>query len=270
MSSGPIFSRIVTLTTDFGTEDAYVGSMKGVMLSRKQDLMIVDITHDLPPHQILPAALLLREACPRYPEATIHVAVIDPGVGGKRSPILLKIRNHFYIGPDNGIFGLLIKDLGLQGAWKLENSDYFLPAVSNTFHGRDIFAPVAAHLAGDVRPSSFGSLISDPKLIELPPVREDEGMLKGEILWIDRFGNCVTNLNMDRILSWSCNEPFRIQAASSKVEGISDCYETVPPGEPAALGGSTGYLEIACNRACADRTLGLKQGDPVRVTKVKR
>ena len=269
MSSERILPHIVTLTTDFGTEDPYVGSMKGVMLSLKRDLVIVDISHTLPSHQLLPAALLLREACPRFPDNTIHVAVIDPGVGGRRRPLLLKVRNHFFIGPDNGIFGTLIRDLGLESAWELNNPDFFMPSVSNTFHGRDIFSPIAAHLANGVHPCSFGPEISDPVVI-VPPLAFEEGNhLKGEVQCVDHFGNCMTNLTRDLIESWSCNDPFRIQAASSEIHGISACYETVPPGRPVALFGSTGYLEIACNQERADRKLGLKQGDPVCLTKIK-
>ena len=267
MNTSPPFNKIITMTTDFGLEDAYVGAMKGVMLNIHRHLSIVDISHHLPPHRILPAALMLREACPRFPEGTIHVAVIDPGVGGDRMPVLLKIQNHYYLGPDNGIFGLLVNDFSLEGAWKLDNPRYFLPVVSNTFHGRDVFAPVAAHLASGVLPDTFGPKIAQPITLTLPPCVKEEHRLNGEIIWIDRFGNCISNLTKDIISDWSQGSPFWIQAASGKIERISPCYETTPAREPLALYGSTGYLEIACNRKRADQTLGLQEGDPVTLHK---
>ena len=254
---------LVTLTTDFGTRDAYVGTMKGVMLSLRRDLHIVDISHNLPRHGLVPAALMLREACPRFPEKTIHVAVIDPGVGGQRRPILLHLGNHFFLGPDNGIFGRLLADFALVGAWKLENPDYFLPAVSNTFHGRDLFAPAAAHLAGGVPPEEFGPEISDPCSVAIPRYELEDKVLKGSIVWVDHFGNCLTNLPEAVISDWAKRSPFQIQAGNCLISGLSSCYEAVSPAAPVALISSMGTLEIACNQARADQALGLKAGDPV-------
>jgi len=254
---------IITLTTDFGLRDAYVGSMKGVILSIHPHARIVDITHELPAHRILPAACLLREACPRFPPGTVHVAVVDPGVGGQRTPLLLKIDNRFYVGPDNGIFGLLMADLPLQGAWSLEKREHFLHPVSDTFHGRDVFAPVAAHLAAGTPPNAFGPAAKDPSSISFPAHHEEAGTLKGQILWVDRFGNCMTNLS-DRIVSrWARGASFTVRTASKKMAGISTTYESTPEGEALSLINSMGYLEIACNQARADLALGLREGDPV-------
>ncbi len=258
-------SPIITLTTDFGLEDAFVGSMKGVMLSIQRHLYIVDISHGLPRHGIVPAALMLREVCPRFPDETIHVAVIDPGVGGPRRPVLLKIADHYFLGPDNGIFGLLLSDFALQGAWKLENQTYFLPTISSTFHGRDLFAPVAAHLAGGVPAGEFGPEITDPFSVQVPRHEMAPGVLKGEILWIDHFGNCITNLPESVISDWAQGAPVRIQAGDRTIEGISCCYEAVPQAAPLALISSTATLEIACNQDRADHTLGLNIGDPVHL-----
>jgi S-adenosylmethionine hydrolase len=258
---------IITLTTDFGLLDAYVGSMKGVILSIHPHVRIVDITHELPAHRILPAACLLREACPRFPPGSVHVAVVDPGVGGQRTPLLLKIDDRFYIGPDNGMFGLLMSDLPLQGAWRLERQEHFLHPVSNTFHGRDIFAPVAAHLAAGTPPDAFGSAASDPSSLSLPAHHEETGTLRGQVMWIDRFGNCITNLT-DRVVSrWASGTSFTVLTAPKRIAGISTNYESTPEGEALALINSMGYLEVACNEARADSVLGLREGDPVVLEK---
>ncbi len=261
-STGPDHA-VITLSTDFGGGDAYVGSMKGVILSIHPKARILDITHGLPAHRILPAALLLREACPRFPAGTIHVAVVDPGVGGGRAPLLLRIDDRFYVGPDNGLFGLLLEDLPLQGAWTLENREHFLEPVSNTFHGRDIFAPVAARLAAGTAPESFGPVATDPSRISLPAHREGPEALKGEVVWIDRFGNCMTNLRATDVARWAEGAPFTVRAASKRIPEMSTSYESTPEGEALAIINSMGYLEVACNQARAQLVLGLREGDPV-------
>jgi S-adenosylmethionine hydrolase len=258
---------MITLTTDFGIEDAYVGSMKGVILSINPRVRLIDIAHQLPAHHIQRAAYLLREVCPRFPQGTIHVAVVDPGVGGQRSPLLLKIEERYYVGPDNGIFGLLLEDFTLQGAWKLENREFFLPSVSQTFHGRDIFAPVAAHLAAGIPPASFGPTLSDPKGCPFPPHHEETEELRGQVVWVDRFGNCITNLT-DKIVSrWAQGASYVIEAASERIEHLSTSYESIPRGRVLALFNSMGFLEIACNQARADKKLDLVEGDPVILEK---
>jgi S-adenosylmethionine hydrolase len=254
---------VITLTTDFGTGDAYVGSMKGVILSIHPFARIVDITHELPAHRILPAALLLRETCPRFPPGTIHVAVVDPGVGGRRTPLLLRIDDRFYIGPDNGLFGLLLADLPSQGAWKLQNPEHFLHPVSSTFHGRDIFAPVAARLASGIPPEAFGPVAAEPSKLSVPPHVEEPERLTGEVLWIDRFGNCVSNLSERVVSQWAAGAPFTVHAASNRIAAISKTYESAPRGEALGLINSMGYLEIACNQARAESVLGLREGDAV-------
>lgn len=260
---------MITLTTDFGIEDAYVGSMKGVILSINPRVRLIDIAHQLPAHHILRAAFLLREVCPRFPQGTIHVAVIDPGVGGQRRPVLLKIEDRFYVGPDNGIFGLLLEDFALQGAWWLDNREFFLPSVSQTFHGRDIFAPVAAHLTAGIPPASFGPPLTDPKRQPFPPHNEERTELRGQVVWVDGFGNCITNLARKVISRWARGASYVIQAASKRIERISTSYESIPRGEALALFNSMGFLEIACNQARADRTLGLAEGDPVVLEKAR-
>ena len=263
-------ASIITLTTDFGTHDAYVGAMKGVMLNINKYLKVIDITHDLPRFQITPAALVLKAATPYYPEKSIHLGVIDPGVGGQRRPVLIKIQNRFYIGPDNGIFGLLLNESGFEGAWELSNNEYFLDSVSRTFHGRDIFAPVAAYLAKGVNPEDLGPEITDPETLDLPPYETEKERLQGEILWIDHFGNCVTNLDETLVAGWAQGVPFNIQAAAEIIFEIVLSYEAVARGKGLAIYNSMGYLEIACNQARADSTLGLVCGDPVVLQKTSK
>lgn len=267
MNPTPSLPSIITLTTDFGLQDAYVGSMKGVILSIHPGVRLVDIAHQLPSHRILQAAYLLREACPRFPAGSIHVAVVDPGVGGTRRPVLLRIEDRFYVGPDNGIFGRLLEDLGLQGAWRLENRAYFLPSVSRTFHGRDVFAPVAAHLARGVPPEAFGAAVTDPSPLPFPPPRQEAAELKGQVAWVDRFGNCITNLTAEGVFAWAKGASFAVRAASKTFTDLSESYESIPRGEALVVFNSMGLLEIACNQARADQILGLTEGDPVVLRK---
>ena len=254
---------MITLTTDFGLEDPYVGAMKGVILSINPRVRLIDIAHQLPAHHTVRAAFLLREVCPRFPPGTIHVAVIDPGVGGQRRPVLLKIEERFYVGPDNGVFGLLLEDFTLQGACRLDNREFFLPSVSQTFHGRDVFAPVAAHLATGIPPASFGPTITDPVRQPFPSPHEEAAELRGQVVWVDRFGNCITNLADEVVSRWARGASYVIQAASKRMTQICTSYESIPKGEALALFNSLGFLEIACNQAPANRTLGLAEGDPV-------
>ncbi len=262
----PLFS-VISLTTDFGTRDAYVGAMKGVMLSINKHIQIIDITHDLPSFQVFPAALILKDAGPYFPEESIHIGVIDPGVGGHRRPVLIKIQNRFYIGPDNGIFGLLLNEYGFEGAWELNNTEYFLDSISHTFHGRDLFAPAAAYLAKGVNPQDFGPQVTDPVRLELPGYEIENDRLQGEILWVDNFGNCITNLSETLISDWAQGTTFQIYAASEIITQVSNSYEAVSSGKGLAIYSSMRYLEIACNQARADLTMGLARGDSIVLRK---
>lgn len=262
-------SSIITLTTDFGLQDAYVGSMKGVILSIHPEARIIDITHQVPAHRVLPAAFLLREACPRFPHGTVHVAVVDPGVGGRRSPLLLKIDGRFYVGPDNGIFGLLAADFPPQGAWRLEKREHFLHPVSRTFHGRDVFAPVAARVAAGIPPEEFGPAVKNICPLTIPAPQEETATLRGQVIWIDRFGNCITNLTDKVVSRWAEGASFAVQVASTRIGMLSPTYESALEGEALCLFDSMGHLEVACNQARADRKLGLSEGDSVILSKVR-
>lgn len=260
---------IVTLTTDFGLRDPFVASMKAVILSIERRIRIVDLSHDLPPHRVLPAALFLKEACPRFPAGTIHVAVVDPGVGGSRRPLVAKAGRQFYVGPDNGIFSLVFQQVPLQGAWQIANPKYRLQGISQTFHGRDVFAPAAAHLAKGVSPNAFGPDVLDPVTLELPRPEVLPERIVGEVVWIDRFGNCATSLEEAQVKQWAGSEPFTIRAASRRIRTLSKSYDSVPAGRLLAIFNSSGLLEIACNQASAQEALGLKEGDPVVLQKFR-
>lgn len=260
---------IVTLTTDFGLRDPFVASMKAVILAIERRTRLVDLSHELPPHRVLPAALFLREACLRFPAGTIHVAVVDPGVGGSRKPLVAKAGGQLYVGPDNGIFSLVFRQAPLDGAWQIADPRYRLPDLSRTFHGRDLFAPAAAHLARGVPPHAFGPRILDPATLELPRPERLPNRLVGEVIWIDRFGNCATNLEEDAVRQWAGGEPFTIRAASRKIQALSESYDSVPAGRVLAIFNSSGFLEIACNQASAQEALGLEEGDPVVLQKLR-
>ncbi|GMT42130.1 MAG: hypothetical protein IEMM0002_0541 [bacterium] len=191
--SGP-----VTLTTDFGLGDPTVAIMKGVMLSIKPDLKIIDVTHEIPPQDITRAALCISRFRDYFPEGAIHVAVVDPGVGSNRDAVIVKTGRYFYIGPNNGLFSVLDSDV--EKIVKIENPDYLMASISVTFHGRDIFAPVAAHLASKVPMEEFGNSVEKLEKIDLPyPVLNNSGELLGEITYFDNFGNAFTSITDEHL-----------------------------------------------------------------------
>lgn len=240
--------RIVTLTTDFGTEDHYVGVLKGVILSINSEANIIDITHSVDSHSILPAAYIIKNSYSYFPEGTIHVAVVDPGVGSDRQAILVSYDNHFFIGPDNGIFSLIFSSSSEYEVFQLKNENYFFKDISSTFHGRDIFSPVAAHLSNGVLPSEFGEKLISPQIIHLNEYLKDESSIKGEVIYTDKFGNLVTN-----IPSGEVGKNAKIILKNKVIHGVSDFYSEVDVGELLAIRGSNGYLEIAINKGDASK-----------------
>jgi len=245
-------SGIVTLTTDFGLRDPYVGVMKGVILSINPEARIIDISHQLKAGAISQASTLIQEAYPFFPEGTIHVAVVDPGVGGDRRPILINIQTHFFVGPDNGIFWPVIKSHGHRKIVHLTENRYFLPQVSHTFHGRDIFAPVAAHLSRGADPLEMGPIINDPVPFEFQTPQRSGDILLGQVIRVDHFGNLITNIQRKQFEQFLGPGRPVIKAGQLKVEGLSKTYGQALAGEALALIGSSDCLEIAVNlgRAC--------------------
>ncbi len=255
-------SRIITLTTDFGSQDYYVGAMKAVMLGVCPEAKLVDISHDLPPQDIMAGAWILKNSAFLFPSGTIHLAVVDPGVGGERRPVLLRVRDQFFVGPENGLFSLIIEDESYE-AVELTNSRYWRDSVSPTFHGRDIFAPVAAHLCNGEPMVAFGEVLTElEKYRWAKPISDDEG-IQGWVMHIDRFGNLVSNIPASVIDEHDAKSTFKIYVGNTILKHISDSFSDVQDGEPVALIGSSGMLEIAINKGNAERMLGVEKGAPV-------
>ncbi len=258
-------NRVITLLTDFGTQDHYVASMKGVILGINPRCTIVDISHQVRPHDIQGGAFLLGAAFRFFPKGTIHVSVVDPGVGGPRRPILIATSRYYFLGPDNGLFTLaLLQDRVKQGV-ALTRRKYFLPRMSTTFHGRDVFAPVAAHLSKGVQPQAFGQEIDTWESLNIPgPKRKGRG-LQGEILHIDGFGNLISNISEACLSEFSGAHSLSFQVGKSVIDGLKTAYCEAKRGEAMALIGSTGFLEVSVREGNARKELGVTRGDKIEV-----
>ena len=256
--------RIVTLTTDFGWRDPYVGAMKGVLHSRCENLVIEDLTHDIGPQRIIEASLFLSGAAPWFPEDTIHVVVVDPGVGGERHPMAARVGGQYFVGPDNGFLTHLLQRTPLEQAVALDNPKVHNPVVSDTFHGRDIFTPAAAHLANGLPLEELGTEIDVLEALPLHPLRPLEGGgVQGEVVHIDRFGNCITNIGSEH-----CDkECFAIVRGQSYP--VVRNYGTVRVGRPMALFGSSSWLEIAVREGSAAERLQIAPGTAVQLRNVE-
>ncbi len=262
-------TRIITLTTDFGTRDAYVGAMKGVILTIAPQSTIVDITHHVAPQDIQQGAFLFAAAAKYFPPDAIHVVVVDPGVGTARRPIALRVGETVFIAPDNGVLSFAVQSIAAAQPHSpvqsihLNRREYWLPETSKTFHGRDIFAPCAAHLARGVPFESLGSPIDDWVRLEPPaPTRQRDGSLLAHVRHIDGFGNIVIDLAGD-MLQGADRPHTIISIAGHTVQGIRDAYAEVAPGEALALVGSSGLLEVAVRNGNAAQKWGVRTGEEV-------
>jgi S-adenosylmethionine hydrolase len=252
---------IITLTTDFGDHDPYVGIMKGVILGVAPETRIIDLTHHIPPQDIIEAAFALESARPYFPQHTVHLAVVDPGVGSDRRPLAITTARESFVGPDNGIFSFALALPGAQ-AWLLDRPESWLPQVSRTFHGRDIFAPVAARLAQGISPSELGSPLSNPvRLPRLQPERTRNGDISGHVIHADRFGNLITNIPGQ----WLAGREWTCEISGVLVRGPSPTYASVPRGELLLLVSSNGTAEIAAREANAAERLRARSGTRVRL-----
>ena len=253
---------VITLLTDFGTADYFVGAMKGAILSVNPLAIIADITHEVPPQDIESAAFMLLAAYKTFPGGTVHVAVVDPGVGSARRPIIVKGGKQFFVGPDNGIFTYIYDREPSHQTFHVTAEKYFRKPASTTFHGRDIFAPVAATLSKGVKVEAFGPKISDEVRLENSLVPEvTNGRVKGRIIHIDRFGNCVTNITPD-VLG---GEGVRLDINGKTIRKFSDFYADESGGrnELFVIWGSAGFLEVSVNGGSAADELGAKTGDRI-------
>jgi S-adenosylmethionine hydrolase len=256
-------SGIITLTTDFGLSDAYVAMMKGVILSINPSANLVDITHQIGTGSISQAALLIRETFLYFPGGTVHLAVVDPGVGSNRSLVALQADAHFFVGPDNGLFWPVFRDFRGTKVVHLTKSRYFLPSITETFHGREIFAPVAAHLSLGLSLESLGPSIPDLTKLAIPEPYMKEGVLCGQIIRVDNFGNLVTNISSWELTDFLQSSPPRIEAGKLVVRKLSRIYADSEEGEPFALINSSNLLEIAVNLGRASEYIGLRNGEIV-------
>ena len=255
---------LVTLTTDFGTTDPFAGIMKGVIASLAPEARIVDLTHGIPPQDVLAGALVLRHAVPYFPPGTVHLAVVDPGVGGTRRPLCVETAHGLLVGPDNGLLSLAAPPGEVQRIIHLTEERFFLSPRSATFHGRDVFAPVAAGLATGLPPSSFGSAAVDMERLPLPAPVRDGPSVRGEVIYVDRFGNLTSNVGED-ILRTLERPVVSIAIGDVRLRGVAPSYSSVRPGEPVAVVNSWGLLEIAVRDGSARDRLGARVGETIVV-----
>lgn len=258
-------SRIITLTTDFGLSDHYVGTMKGVILGLAPGATIVDISHDVTPFEPLDGAFTIAQAYRYFPEGAIHVVVVDPGVGTTRRAILVEAAGQFFIGPDNGVFSM-IYDREPHKVLEITNAKFFRTDVSATFHGRDVFAPCAAHLAGGALPPRLGKPIADyTQLALIKPQQMARRVWSGAVLKVDRFGNLITNLHVEHLPDIR-TRPFEISIGLRQIAGLADTFGACAPGELANIVGSSGYIEVIVNRGSAAEFLKCVTGSPLEIT----
>jgi S-adenosylmethionine hydrolase len=257
-------TKLITLTTDFGLADPYVAEIKAVILGINPSVEIVDISHQIEKFNIRMGAYVLAAAAPYFPKGTIHVAVIDPSVGTKRKPILIETENSFLIGPNNGVLVLAAEKQGIKHVYEIANPKYMLPKVSTTFHGRDIFAPAAAHLSKGISPSEFGPethRIVKPKFAK---IFRKGSMLVGEIIHVDDFGNMVTNFTADWLESIGVKENVKVKIGKTMLRlRLCKAYAEVGVKKPLAIIGSHDFLEISVNQGNAAETFRAKVGDKV-------
>jgi S-adenosylmethionine hydrolase len=257
-------SQLITLTTDFGLQDHYVSAMKAVMLGISPNARFVDVSHEIPAQDIMAGAWVVRNSAFLYPPGTVHLVVVDPGVGTSRHAVALKIKDQYFVGPDNGIFSLFFDEFEYE-AYKLNNSAYWRESISNTFHGRDIFAPVAAHLSNGVSLEEVGEPIEELVTYHWAVPIADRDGLQGWVVHIDRFGNLITNISHDLIKDHLKKRSVKIYVGNTMLEKIVTTFGDVEEGEPAAFIGSSGMLEIGINKGNASRMLSVDKGAQISI-----
>jgi S-adenosyl-L-methionine hydrolase (adenosine-forming) len=255
---------MITLTTDFGLRDPYVAEMKGVIMTINPKAKLIDITHDVKKFNIQMGSFILASSAPYFPEGTTHLAMVDPGVGSQRRGIAVQTKRGFFVGPDNGVLMLAAQSEGIESICELSNANLMLPQTSNTFHGRDIFAPAAAYLDRGTQLRDFGSEIKDPVLPQFSGVEQNAGVLNGEILYIDSFGNVIFNIR-EKNMPTSMEIDVKLPHISLKLK-FCKTYLEAAIGEPVVLVGSHGFLELALNQGNAAEKFHVKIGDKIAVT----
>ena len=275
-------ARIITLLTDFGVQSTYPAQMKGVILERCPEAVIVDTSHGVPSHNVHTAAFMLASAAPAFPEGTVHVVVVDPQVGSDRRVLAVEAEGHFYVAPDNGVLTLVARGRSLRGKGKppaqmvsVENRRFFRTEVSSTFQGRDVFAPVAAAMASGVALKEFGPPVDSIVPFDLPLPEEKGDTILGQVLYVDPFGNLVTNVAAEMLAGLRLGEAgaehgaVQVTMSGAVIRGLCRAYCDVPAGSLLAYIGSAGLLEVAVNRQSAAARLGADIGTPLRVKRSK-
>lgn len=264
-------SGIITLITDFGHSDAYTAMMKGVILSINKNALLVDITNSINTGSIFQAARILKDTYRYFPEGTVHLAVVDPGVGGKRKPMAFEADNHFFVGPDNGLFWPILETAENAAAIKLTEEKYFFKKITRTFHGREIFAPVTAHISLGVEINQLGEPIPDPVKLSMSLPYISDNTLFGEVIHIDNFGNIITNISDKDLAEFLENSTALIRIGDLKIDGVSKIYNEADEGELISLLNSSDLLEIAVNLGRASEYIGMESyeivGTVVKVNK---
>jgi len=264
-------SGIITLTTDFGLSDPYVAIIKGVILSINPQARIVDVTHRVSPGLLFQAAGIIEETVKYFPEGTVNLIVVDPGVGGQRRPIAFETEKSFFVAPDNGVLWPVLEGQGTSKVVHLTATKYFLPHISDTFHGRDIFAPIAAHISLGTDISKMGSIIADPMKLKILKPHIKGRVLYGEVIRVDNFGNLITNIHQAELEAFLQAASPIVRLGKLTIQEIRNIYTSVSEGEPLALYGSSHLLEIAVNMGKASDILGLRHdkiiGASVAITK---
>ncbi|MFC1541352.1 S-adenosyl-l-methionine hydroxide adenosyltransferase family protein [Candidatus Latescibacterota bacterium] len=240
-------NNIITYTTDFGISDPYAGIMKGIVLSINPKACQIDITHEILSHDIIHASFIIVNAYHHFPKGTIHVAIVDPGVGGERKNIAVLTKNYFFVGPDNGIFSNVLSKESISEIREIKNPPFIKKTISSTFHGRDVYAPCAGNISAGKKFTEIGPLIDNILYLDYPKVKESKTSLTGEVVFIDSFGNMITNISEHLLKSFTKDKSFEIYFSAERFKKISTYYSQIPRGKPLALIGSTGYLEISMN-----------------------
>jgi len=253
----------IALLTDFGLRDHYVGAMKGVILGICPEATLVDISHDVPPHDVLTASLELSAAYSVFPAGTIFLVVVDPGVGSARRGLAVETGSYRFIAPDNGVLGPIFQEKSQIKVVELTERRYARPTVSRTFEGRDRFAPAAAWLGKNIRLSALGRPVTDYQLLDIPTVNRVDGTLVGQVLRIDHFGNLVSNIDRKTVENYSQAGSIKIEVGEYKVGRLVETYTDIDDGDVSAIFGSTGQLEFSANSGSAARQLGVQRGDVV-------
>ncbi len=262
-------AAIITMTSDFGSKDAFVGSVKGVIFKIHPQAQIIDISNEINPQDIWEAAYTLKCAYTHFPKGTIHLAVVDPGVGSGRRPIIVVTESYYFVGPDNGLFTPIYQEAERLRVHHITSAHYFLPSPGPTFHGRDIFAPVAGWLAKGIPSGNFGEEISDFARLNVPAPKSAQNTIDGHVIHIDRFGNIITNImykDLQPLIGESTDLGIvSVTISGKEVKGLKKYYAEAAPGVPGAIINSSGALEIFMFKQNARTALSVKRGEAVRL-----